>query len=337
MGEFDNTLLNHASDVVYWARKDGSFAFVNQAACTTLGYDASELLQRNVFDIHADLTPEIWRKQWQDPSDGRVRKLRRNYLSRDGCRVPVEVQSRLSTIAGERLSVSCARNLTDLLEQETVNESLISYLSALFLRSPVPKIVINPDSGAVVDANPAAALLFDCPRGALRAMNIYQSNGRAEAQVKKLLQRVAHADCEPFEFRHTDASGRKREMNVFSARVSYRNLSLLHATLLDVTKLVQSRNELSRFKTFVERVPIGVYQATAGADGIFLAANPALCSIFDVAAENDLVGRRVADLYANPAERGEFSRLVEEKGALSRDVRQVVTVTGEPIWAAITA
>jgi two-component system, sensor histidine kinase and response regulator len=52
--------LDSALDAAYWIRPDGSFAYVNRAACAMLGYSIDEVLNLNVEDIFVEIALVGW-------------------------------------------------------------------------------------------------------------------------------------------------------------------------------------------------------------------------------------------------------------------------------------
>ena len=108
-------------------------------------------------------------------------------------------------------------------------------------------------------------------------------------------------------------------------------------TVVDTTDLGRFRIELQHHKNLLDRLPVGVYQATPGLNGVILQANPALLRIFDIPADDQLVGRRVADFYANPEERAALSERVLQNGSVYRNVHRARTDSGRLIWIAITS
>ncbi len=57
--------LEQVSDGVFWARLDGRFEYVNDAACRLLGHSRAELLAMKVFDMAPGGQEPIWRTRWQ--------------------------------------------------------------------------------------------------------------------------------------------------------------------------------------------------------------------------------------------------------------------------------
>src|ERR1039458_4630993 len=55
---------DRAADAVFWMNRDGSFFYVNDEACRSLGYTREELMQLRLFDIDPDYSEERWKENW---------------------------------------------------------------------------------------------------------------------------------------------------------------------------------------------------------------------------------------------------------------------------------
>lgn len=99
----------------------GNFLQANQAICRLLGYSLEEMHRLTPLDI---LAPEDLAKV---PGDTAVMERdgilihQKTLLAKDGCRIPVEISSRLFEHDGRRMAVS---NIRDITERKRVEEAL---------------------------------------------------------------------------------------------------------------------------------------------------------------------------------------------------------------------
>jgi PAS domain-containing protein len=57
--------VDSAMDEAYWILPDGSFFYVNDRACESLGYSRQELLSLTLFDIAVGFEPPLWGRHWE--------------------------------------------------------------------------------------------------------------------------------------------------------------------------------------------------------------------------------------------------------------------------------
>jgi PAS domain S-box-containing protein len=96
-------------------------------------------------------------------------------------------------------------------------------------------------------------------------------------------------------------------------------------------------DELARYKELVESIPVGIFRTTPGPDGEFVQVNPAMVHLFGADDAEDLLSRPVSDIYADPADRAEFSERVMENGLVVEHELEYERFDGEQFWASITA
>lgn len=99
----------------------------------------------------------------------------------------------------------------------------------------IPMLVINPASGQIVDANPAAARFYGYPQQQLRQMTIQQINTFAPEQVAAERELARTEGRNFFIFRHRLASGELRTVEVYSHPYAFNDRSLLVSVINDIT------------------------------------------------------------------------------------------------------
>ena len=105
-------------------------------------------------------------------------------------------------------------------------------------------LIIDADSGAIVDANQAASDFYGWPVAELKRMRIQQINTltaeevRAEMEKARLMRRIT------FEFRHRRADGSIRDVSVYSNRIDVRGTPLLYSIIHDSTERKQAERSL---------------------------------------------------------------------------------------------
>jgi PAS domain S-box-containing protein len=111
--------LDTASDAVLWIDREGRLAYVNERACTSLGYTRRELLERRIWDIDVGTTREAWAASWAPTMHEGMTESK--YRRRDSTLLPVEVSARDLEVGGRRLRVAFVRNIS---ERKAVTDAL---------------------------------------------------------------------------------------------------------------------------------------------------------------------------------------------------------------------
>ncbi len=205
-----------------------------------------------------------------------------------------------------------------LLSQAQALDGMPSF-AAFFENHGVIMLVIEPDSGRIVDANPAAAKFYGHARETLRAMTIQQINTFTPKQIAEERQLAASEGRNHFIFRHRLANGDIRTVEVHSRPYDFNGRRLLLSLVSDITPGRHAASELwhyqERLEEMVEQKTEEVRRhgeliqmITGGA--LIIVSSIALALLFDVrrrkraeaelAAQRDrletLVAERTADL-----------------------------------------
>ena len=96
-------------------------------------------------------------------------------------------------------------------------------------------LILDPTTGRIVDANPAAAQFYGWSVAELRAMRIQQINTLPVERVSLVMANAAQAGGGHFEFRHRRADGTTRDVEVHSNAVEIAGQGYLHSIVHDIT------------------------------------------------------------------------------------------------------
>ncbi len=135
--QFAQFVIEKLPDAVYWIRDDGTFLYVNAAACQMLGYSRSELQSMSIFDINPSLDPERWEPLWQALLTQGRRIFRSAHKSKEGRLLQVEIDSNVFALEGETFSCSFARDDTDKRKAEEALQRDHDFVESLIATAPV--------------------------------------------------------------------------------------------------------------------------------------------------------------------------------------------------------
>ncbi|NTW70377.1 MAG: response regulator [Chlorobiaceae bacterium] len=115
----------------------------------------------------------------------------------------------------------------------------------LFESHSAIKIVLDSETGYIIDANQAAADFYGWSIDELCRMNIQQINTLPAESVNAEMKKTVSGEKTHFFFIHRLASGVLRDVEVFSNKIVIEGKSLLHSIIHDVTeqKIVEAERE----------------------------------------------------------------------------------------------
>ncbi|MBP6633845.1 MAG: PAS domain S-box protein [Kofleriaceae bacterium] len=120
------------------------------------------------------------------------------------------------------------------------------FYAAVFEANSAVKLLIDPSSGVIVDANGAAARFYGYSKAELVGMRVGTINVLPEERIRAELAAAQAQQRSYFRFRHRLASGEVRDVEVHSGPVRWRERDLLFSIVIDVTERYRLEDRLAR-------------------------------------------------------------------------------------------
>ncbi len=127
--------------------------------------------------------------------------------------------------------------------EDTLHQNQERHLQ-MFERNKSVKLIIDPETGDIVESNPAASEFYGYSKNELTSMKISEINQLSENEVKEEMARAKCEDRNYFMFQHQLASGEIRDVEVFSSPIAEDDKIFLYSIIHDITPRVQSQKIL---------------------------------------------------------------------------------------------
>jgi len=167
------------------------------------------------------------------------------------------------------------------------------YYRSLFQNNHLPMLLMNPASGSIVDANPAAESFYGWSCRELQQMNVTDLNVMDPAQLVILMSQASQAEANEFEFQHRLRDGSIREVLVRSGPVEIEGQQLLYSIIADQSEskrllaaLRESEAQAREFVSAVERCRVSI--VFTDPDGCIEYVNPYFCKLTGYTADEVL-------------------------------------------------
>jgi two-component system cell cycle sensor histidine kinase/response regulator CckA len=299
--------------------QEGVVKFVNLRAVEVAGYSGTDIMGKHFLEyIYPDdrqmVVDNYVKRMKGEPAPSRYEF---RMLSVDGSAKWVEMNTVQIDWNGKPASLIFLTDITERKRaEEALKESQEGYRK-LFENHSAVKIILDPDTGAILDANDAAVQYYGWTREELKHMKIYQINTLSPEKVKVEMERVRSESRVHFEFRHRRADGSIRDVEVFSSKIEIKGKDVLHSIIHDITERKRAEEALQeselRFRSLYENASIGLYRTTP--DGNILLANPALVKMLGYTSFQKLAERNLEkEGFESSSQRKEFLEKIERDG-----------------------
>ena len=105
--------IDRFKDAMYWIEPSGSFFYVNEAACRSLGYSEEELLSMGVSDIDPRFPPHLFTRIWEEVKRRKTHVLESLHRRKDGTTYPVEITASHLVYQEKEFTCAIARDITE--------------------------------------------------------------------------------------------------------------------------------------------------------------------------------------------------------------------------------
>jgi PAS domain S-box-containing protein len=131
------------------------------------------------------------------------------------------------------------------LAEERLRESEEIYRS-IFERNHSIILIIDPDTGSIADANPAACDFYGYSRNRMKRMNISEINILTHQQMQREMARSKMGEKTSFNYKHRLKSGDIRDVEAHISDITIGNKKFLYSIIYDITEKKNLENEILR-------------------------------------------------------------------------------------------
>jgi len=189
---------------------------------------------------------------------------------------------------------------------------------SLFENNHAVMLLIDPETAAIKDANPAACSYYGWSREELKALRIDEINTLTKDEVFAQMQLARAEKRRNFFFKHRRADGTIKDVEVYSGPLTVRGQTLLYSIVHDITERMQAEEALrqsdEKFRLAFHTSPDSI-NINRLSDGMYIDINEGFTKLTGYTRE-DAIGRSSVDLniWYDPKDRQRLVKFLQSEG-----------------------
>jgi len=249
--QFQAQLLSSVREAVIAVDHDRRIVYWNRGAEEMFGYTIEEATGQSIFMMYLN--------EWKEQVLPEVREGleqsgmwvgRAPLVHRDGSRIQAEVMlSAWQDEQGRRAgTIGLCRDITPEVEAEQALRESERRYRVMFQSSHAMSLLIDTESGRILDANDKAVRFYGWTREELLEMRIQDINTLSEEEICREMRQARKENRNHFFFCHRLASGDLRDVEVYSGPIELRGRAALYSIIYDITERKRTERRLEQYR-----------------------------------------------------------------------------------------
>ncbi|MBM4287133.1 MAG: PAS domain S-box protein [Deltaproteobacteria bacterium] len=312
-------VLANMAEGVTVTDEHGYIVYTNPAFDQIFGYEPGELLGQHSSRLNYYPPEEniaFVREILQQVNATGVWRGEFHNVRKDG--TPFFTQAQISNLKleGKKLLISLQEDITERKQAEAALQESEARYRSLFQNNHAVMLLIDPDTGDIIDANPAACAYYGFSQEELTAKKISEINTLTQPQIQAAMQAVKLEERRHFFFQHRLAGGEVRDVEVFSGPTTVQDRELIYSIVHDITERKEMEDALRQERDFSAALldTLGALVIVLDREGRIVRFNQA-CETLSGYSFEEVKGKPFFDIFLLPEERGgveqTFNRLTQ--------------------------
>ncbi|MHB1459303.1 MAG: PAS domain S-box protein, partial [Armatimonadota bacterium] len=223
----------------------GMIVDVNPFMLEMLGYSREELIEKEIWEIGAFKdTVANWDKFIELQQKDYVRYDDLPLETVNGREIDIEFVSNVYMVDGKKVIQCNIRDITERKKFESALQQSEALFKKLFEDDSAVKLLIDPVTSKIIDANKAAAKYYGWPQDRLKQMMMEEIDVLPPEELRQEFEKLRTEGKVCFELRHKRADGSIRDVEIFVSDIETQGGRFNHAIIHDITDRKQAESAL---------------------------------------------------------------------------------------------
>ena len=268
-------IIDNSNNAVFLI-KNQRFEMINAEFELMFGYGYNDVCRSDFcfLNLAAPECRKVLEKEYIKMLEPANKKQRFEFtaLTKDGKRKEIDAMVTSSKINGNSLIQGFLHDVTRGKQMEANFIESEKIFRTLFQNHSAVKLIIDPDNGAILDANTSAAHFYGWPVEKLKQMNVSEISFLPTHEVSGKMEMLNSQDRTFSELRHINARGNVVDVEIFSSKVNFEGREVLHFIVHDVSARKAAEQKLQLLNHAVEQNPVAI--VITNPEGIIEYVNP---------------------------------------------------------------
>ncbi|MCE1188866.1 MAG: PAS domain S-box protein [Ignavibacteria bacterium] len=251
--------------------QDGKIVECNDRFTKLIESPTIEFLGRNVTTILPE--EDFFAVTKFDPLKSESIDFQSRIELKSGKELFVEISARLLDYHNKPAYVLTLRDITQRIETENkilrseakLHESEQRYKN-LFVNNQAVMLIVNPQSGKIIDANPSALQYYGATEEELIDAPMHLIDVAKNEEIKEMLFHMLDDPDTCYPATHLTSGGRIRQVEIYPSKTVIDDTPYLHLIIFDVSQRLLAENEIHQQKTMLESILTNMAQGLLVAD-----------------------------------------------------------------------
>ncbi|RPI16847.1 MAG: PAS domain S-box protein [Ignavibacteriae bacterium] len=259
-------LYDSAPDIYFSISREGIIKSVNDYGARYLGYKKEELIGKDilsvVFNEDTKIVSETLNKIFIDRDERTELEFRKQ--KKNGTIIWVRERTRLifdEHGEPDELFIIC-RDVTERKITEEIIREREELYRAMFEKNQAVKLLVDPDTGSVFDANIAACEYYGYDIKEIKEKNFSDIFTKSKENLFEDLKRAKKEEASYFIFQNKLSSGELRDVEIYTGPIDVRGKIHLFCIIHDITERKRVQEALleseKKYKNLAQSAPIAV-------------------------------------------------------------------------------
>ncbi len=258
-------LMNLSSDMVSILDFDGNLLEYSKQVQKHLGYSDEEMKRLTVFDWDKNIDKKsydnICKQLTSEPFHFQTKHTKKDKTVYDADITAVKIN-----INDKTFIYSSARDITNQNKLLKELENSKKRFENMFRTHDSVMLLINPDSGKIIDANNSAIKFYGFSLDEFKNMNISDINPLSFEILHEKTEEAKKLKTNAFRFNHQLKDGSIKIVEVNSSPIEMDNEIILFSIIKDITKEIELEKTIIKEKDFISTIINNANAAIAAID-----------------------------------------------------------------------